>query len=188
MFAAKRFASDPVGSESAGWRGHAHRRCPPPSWWVATACVSLSMVLSGCTALLSPPERPNVSISHLELVDFQLFEQRYRLYLRVQNPNDFALSVTGMSFALELNGRRFASGVSARPLEVPPFGEAVTQVDVVSSLARALEQLQRAREGGLERVSYTFSGVLRLGNGGMRLPFARNGELVLLPPADHHEI
>lgn len=146
------------------------------------------LVFIGCSALGTQPEPPNVSVSHLELVDTGLFEQRYRLYLRVQNPNDVALWITGMRFALELNGRPFATGVNAHPTNVPPYGEVVKQIDVVSGLAQVLEQLQLAGEGRLERARYVFSGVLHLGNGGLQLPFVRAGELVLLPLGERHAI
>ena len=46
-----------------------------------------------------------------------------------------------MSFELELNGKKFARGVSDRSLSIPGLGEALVDVSAVTSLGDVLRQL-----------------------------------------------
>ncbi|MCA9422181.1 MAG: LEA type 2 family protein, partial [Nitrospira sp.] len=41
-----------------------------------------------------------------------MFEQRLQVDLRVRNPNDFDLEVTGLDFTLHLNDQRLARGLT----------------------------------------------------------------------------
>jgi LEA14-like dessication related protein len=63
--------------------------------------------------LLAPGiEAPRVTVSDLELVHATLLAQRYRIVLTMQNPNTFDLPIEGLRYALVLNGKEFATGVS----------------------------------------------------------------------------
>ena len=141
----------------------------------------LALLLSACAVLGERPESPNVSIKNLELQEFNLFEQRYRLHLRIQNPNDFELAMSGMSYELELNGREFATGVSDQEVTVPAFGDVVIEVHVVSNLARVIEQLREVGEGGRPTLRYQLSGKIGVGSFGGRIPFSHEGDLELFP-------
>ena len=135
-------------------------------------------LLCACAGLLNRPEPPNIYLTDVQMLDMSLFEQRYRLRLRVQNPNDFPLPISGMNYTVEINGRDFAEGVSPRSVTIPAFGEEVIEVDAVSNLARVVDQvLDFGREQSLR---YRLSGSLRLDRTGIaRLPFDYQGELSL---------
>ena len=133
--------------------------------------------LFSCAAISTRPEPPNISLVDLRPLDVGLFEQRYRLRLRIQNPNPFALPIRGMDYVLHLNDREFGYGVSPEAATVPAFGERVIEVDVVSNLARAFDQLvELGAVGGLR---YRLSGGLRLKNVAARVPFEYQGEISL---------
>jgi LEA14-like dessication related protein len=61
-------------------------------------------------------------------------EQRVRIDLRLQNPNDRQLVVQGMRVDLELNGQRLARGVSNTRFTIPALGEATTSITTSTSL------------------------------------------------------
>jgi LEA14-like dessication related protein len=61
--------------------------------------------LAAYSNLLERPEPPRVSLAGLEIVDANLFEQRYALRLRLQNTNDMTLSITGLDYEVFLNDR-----------------------------------------------------------------------------------
>jgi LEA14-like dessication related protein len=107
-----------------------------------------------------------------------LFEQRYQLQLRVQNPNDLDLPVEGLHCTLYINEREFAQGVGGGVM-VPRFGEAVLTVNVVSNLQRVFEQFRSAGETTAKPVSYRLVGRLSVEGYSAAVPFEYQGEFDL---------
>ena len=138
----------------------------------------LTLVMAGCATMAGLAEAPSVTVAGLELVDATLLEQRFAVKLRVMNPNDVDLPIRGVSFTLDINGHEFARGVGAREVTVPRYGEALLELNAVSSLSGILRQLDEARRGERTRLTYRIRGRLDgAGIGG--LPFDRSGELSL---------
>ena len=134
--------------------------------------------LSGCAGLGGLSPKPEVSVAGLSLVQMGLFEQRFTLKLRIQNPNDVELRINGLSFEIELNGQSFITGLSDRGVTIPRFGEALLDVNATSTLGSALKQLRELQKGGRERIDYRIFG--RLNASGMgTMPFERRGDLQL---------
>lgn len=144
------------------------------SFYVAIAL--LTLLLTGCAALLSKPQSPQVTLANIQLVDMGLLEQRYRMDLRMLNPNNFALPISGMSYDLAINGKVFARGVSRQEVNLPAFGEDILQIDVVSDLSKLISQLNDL--GGDNRiVRYSVAGSVAVMNRSLRLPFKHEGEV-----------
>lgn len=143
-------------------------------WIPHTLLLLILFMQSGCAGLTRKPEPPVVGLSNIQLGQMTLFEQRYALQLRVQNPNDFALPIQGLQCTLFINEREFASGVSGAAVTVPRFGEALLHVDVVSDLRRVFEQVRDAGNAG--PVSYRLSGKVSVEGFAFSLPFDYRGE------------
>ncbi len=62
------------------------------------------------------------------------------LKLRIQNPNDLPLDFNGVSVQMDVQGKRFATGVSNTAGSVPRFGEAIIEVPVSISVLRIARQ------------------------------------------------
>lgn len=139
---------------------------------------ALLILISGCSYFPTRPEPPMVSLTNMELVDATLFEQRYRLHLRIQNPNNFELPIEGMRYTLVLNGREFASGVSNDIETLPAYGEVVVPVTLVSNLFRVYEQL-RHPDPDRKAFTYAIEGSLNLRGLPTSLPFNHRGEIPL---------
>jgi len=139
----------------------------------------LLTAVAGCASLWRTAEPPRVSLVDVRAGDMTVFEQRYLVKLRVQNPNPTPLSVDGMSFEVELNERAFGHGVSPRAFSVPAYGETVVDVEVASSLVRLLEQLQALDPGRAEALRYRLSGDLHLTGPDGSLRFEEDGALRL---------
>ena len=81
---------------------------------------ALIALLAGCATTGTIEEPPRVSLVSIAPEEFQLFEQRYRVTLRVLNPNDAQLTIRGISHITAKAGEvviwtgRFAS-VSTMP-------------------------------------------------------------------------
>jgi LEA14-like dessication related protein len=133
-------------------------------------------LLSACAGLGGLSHKPEVSVAGVKLVHVGVFEQRFALTLRVQNPNDVELRINGLSVEVELNGQPFITGLSDKGVTVPRFGEAVLEVMATSTLGSALKQLREFQKGGRERIDYRIVGRLNLSGIGT-VPFERRGDL-----------
>lgn len=140
--------------------------------------VVLALWLTACAGVFGLAHKPEVSVAGLNLLQFGVFEQRFALRLRVQNPNDVELPIRGLSFDIQLNGQPFVRGVSDKTLTVPRYGEAVLDVAATSTLGNAVRQLRELQKAGQERIDYRLIGHLQLQGLGS-LPFERRGDLQL---------
>jgi LEA14-like dessication related protein len=147
------------------------------------ALVVAAAGLAGCAALAPRLETPRLSLIGLQLVEATLFEQRLQVRLRVQNPNDIALPVRGLSVDFELDGEEFAQGVTARAFEVPAFGEAEFDMMITANAATAILKIfsrGRDREVPRESLDYRIKGKLSTSLGLLRsVPFEETGTIPL---------
>ena len=134
-------------------------------------------LLSACAGLTERPEPPQVSLANINIMELGIFEQRYGLRLRIQNPNSFALPLAGMSYQLYINGESFAHGVSSDRVTIPAFGENVVDVDVVSSLTQLAKQLTDLGAQARPSVKYRLEGKVKLDNFVGNIPFNYEGEV-----------
>ncbi|MDH3900805.1 MAG: LEA type 2 family protein [Gammaproteobacteria bacterium] len=139
------------------------------------------LLFAGCTTMSNYPEHPRVSLVSIQPKDMTLLEQRYGLQLRILNPNETAIPVEGLSYSLEINGHEFAYGVSRQAVSIPPFGEALLDVDVVSNLLSVMQQVQEMSEEQQESLQYRLAGKISLANSLVKLPFDYHGELKYSP-------
>ena len=137
-----------------------------------------ALVLVGACALRGDMRPLEVRLADLRPIGGGLFEQRFRVDLRLVNPNDFALDIDGLTLDLDLQGRPFASGLSNRRVRVPRLGEAVVPVEASTSILEFARQIFVLAETG--DLSYRISGVAYLGGiGGGQVPYERSGSLGL---------
>lgn len=136
----------------------------------------LAFLLAACTGLGGLSQKPEVSLAGLDLIGLGLFEQRFLIRLRIENPNDVALPISGLVFDVELNGQPFARGLSDKAVTVPRRSEAILEVQATSDLGRVLGQIRELQKSGRDRVDYRMSGRLSLEGVGS-LPFERKGDL-----------
>jgi LEA14-like dessication related protein len=139
------------------------------------------LLLTGCAALVPQLETPKLSVVNVEVTKTELWEQRMKVRLRVQNPNDRSLPVQGLSARLEVAGEEFATGVSAASFEVPALGEAEFDMDMTAHMAGALiKLLGRKGDAVGDAIDYRVTGKLSLSSGLLRsIPFEESGSFNL---------
>ena len=146
--------------------------------------ILLASIFLGACATLSPyKDSPRVSLVNIQPQEIGMLEQRFALQLRILNPNDVAIPVEGLSYAIEINDREFAYGVSRQSVEIPAFGEALLDVEVASNLLNVMQQLQALRSETRNSLAYRLTGKISLANSPASLPFDYSGELTYLPAA-----
>lgn len=97
------------------------------------------LVLGGC-ASLQRHEPIQVIVAGVEPLQGEGLEVRMLLKLRIQNPNEQPLDFNGVSVRMDVQGKRFATGVSDAAGSVPRFGEALVEVPVSISLFHIARQ------------------------------------------------
>lgn len=142
----------------------------------------LGAVLSGCATMGGLSEAPRVSLVSIEPVDVQLFEQTFRVRLRVQNPNSQDITIRGLDYELVVNDKLFAQGVSGKPVTIPAYGENTADVNVVSTLQRVMEQLQALSKRGEPTIDYSISGHANVDGIPIPVPFEYADTLSLPRP------
>jgi LEA14-like dessication related protein len=136
----------------------------------------LGAALLAACALAPKLEAPKLSIVDAQILSTDLWSQRLRVRLRVQNPNDRALPVKGLEYTIEVEGQQFASGESATSFVVPAMGEAEFDTNVTTNLAGALMKLLARGANAGHDVSYRLSGKVSLSEGFLRsIPFDERG-------------
>ncbi len=142
-----------------------------------------SLLLAGCASLVQR-EPVRINVVGLEPLPGEGMEMRFKVKLRVQNPNETAIDFDGLALDLDLNGRPFASGVSDRTGSVPRFGETLIEIPVSVSAIAVVRQalgLIEGVDGSKAEVPYALRGRLAGGLlGGMR--FSDSGTLKLPEP------
>ena len=136
-------------------------------------------LLSACSGLPLQPKTPEISLAGVQVTKLALDEQRFRVRLRIQNPNDFALPIHAIDYVLRLNDQDFAAGASTRPITVPALGERELELDVGGRLQNALPQLVALGTGS--SLKYSLSGNVTLSDFMFKLPFSKQGKVSLRP-------
>ncbi len=139
----------------------------------------LLILFAGCAGIRMMLQPPDVSLVNIVPIQFTLFEQRYRLQLRIQNPNEDPLPIRGMKYKVYLNEQEFAHGVSRQPVTVPAFGEALFDVEVTSDLGGVLKQIGELSKGERKKFKYRLAGGIKIAHQPVSLPFSYKGEIDL---------
>lgn len=138
----------------------------------------LAVVLMFCAAGCTPKfERPDLSVTSIEMQGGNLLRQNFLVKFEVQNPNPRALPVSGLHAELNVDGERIASGVSNRSFVVPPMGQMEFDMTITANMALALLQLSN-RHG--DSIDYEVTGAASLDLPFMHnLPFRQTGSFSL---------
>jgi len=142
-------------------------------------------ILPGCAGPGKHMKSPRIHISDIRPGEMKPLEAVFLVELRVLNTNDIPLKVKGIDCELEVNDRRFASGVGNVAVEIPAFGTGTVPVTVYSSVIDTVRGLFSFK--GREKLKYRIFGRLSIEGGFLlpsSIPFESQGELDLKSPPD----
>jgi LEA14-like dessication related protein len=148
----------------------------------AVGAIAALLLSAGCAGFGSRLEPPKLSVVGVEIVRGDLFEQRFKARMRVQNPNDRSIAVRGVSYTLQIGGEELGRGLSGSSFTVPALGEAEFDMLVTANLAgTVMRLLERVRSDGLpDSLSYRLRGEVKLSEGFVRtIPFDEKGAVKL---------
>ncbi|MGI9246183.1 MAG: LEA type 2 family protein [Steroidobacteraceae bacterium] len=146
---------------------------------LAPLLATLLLALGACSAFTPRLETPDLELMGLQMLSTDVFAQKFRVRLKVTNPNDLELPVRGLDYQIFLMGDSFAEGNSVDRFVVPAKGEAefdmVVTTNFVSSLGRLIS---RVGGGKLENLDYEIAGSVLLDKGFVKkIPFNKRGKV-----------
>jgi len=146
--------------------------------WIAYALCLLIFFsgFAGCSGLFRTLERPRVNIANIIAKEIKLFEQVFDLELRIQNPNDLPLAINGLAFEMEVNEKRFATGVSNQSLTIDRLSSAVVHVQAITTMWGLLQQVAAYQQTRTPRVTYRMKGTIYSSSPSVKLAFDDSGE------------
>ena len=107
--------------------------------------VVLFALVLGCATTPKMPEPPVVYVTGISPTGGGLLEQKIRVGLRIENPNNFELQMTGIEFDLDLNGRPFARGMGSHELTLPRLGSQELSVQATTTVIEVLRRSKACR-------------------------------------------
>jgi LEA14-like dessication related protein len=135
------------------------------SSFLAMGSLLCAFLLGGCVRY----QPVDVFVIGLTPIESAPFEQRIKVDLRIQNPNDTAIDATGMQIRLDANGARLARGVSDAAFTIPRLGETTTSIVATTSVFDLVKQL--VVMSGKQTFQYVLEGNVYTTGGG---PLARS--------------
>jgi LEA14-like dessication related protein len=125
------------------------------------AGVIAAILVTACTTLAPRFATPQLSLTGIQLLGGDLFQQEFRLGLRIHNPNRQTLPVERVRVRLRLGGQSVASGTSVHRFVVPPTGDARFDMTVNANLAAGIAEIARLDRSNAP-LPYEIDGVVRL--------------------------
>jgi LEA14-like dessication related protein len=139
--------------------------------------LALVLLLAGCA--WTHLQTPRLSVVDVQVQGGNLWSQRLRVRMHVDNPNDRALPVRALEYTIEVEGQTFATGASSNAFVVPALGATDFDMDVTTNLAGTALQLL-TRGSAANSVGYRLTGKLTLSEGLLRsIPFDQRGNFSL---------
>jgi LEA14-like dessication related protein len=141
----------------------------------------LALALAAC-ATTARPQAPRVSVETVVIDRMTPADAQFSVTLKLDNPNDQVLAVDEISSFLRLEDIVVGTARLAAPVRLPPHavGTAtlITHADWPATMRAVIAAAKRAeaQPQADPKVRYAVTGLATL-DGGLTLPFARNGEL-----------
>jgi len=151
-------------------------------WILLLLSGALCLPASSCRPLLKEVfKAPKVRVVNIGFAGNPLVSRgpvETILLLAVNNPNTYAVTVSGVAYTATVGNRRLAEGEQNEVIRLEPSGETVVKVPIVlqtEAFAAALREVLEART-----LSYEFNGsvgVVAPLAGVIRVPFSRTGTI-----------
>lgn len=161
-----------------------------PQLFIRLLIITLCLVLTaGCAGTGRYTKTPKVTLADIQIQEIKTLETAFQIELRLLNPNDIPLEVSGMECDLKIDGKDFAAGVTGDHHVIPAYGSAIIPVSVYASVLDMVSSVISLVQGSSvktntpESLRYELSGHIRLGGKNVMkktVPFDAKGELSLV--------
>jgi LEA14-like dessication related protein len=126
-------------------------------------------------------QAPSVTPTNVEVIEAQMFEQRFKVTLHVENPNDRDLPIKSANAKLQIEDVEVGHGETAQPFTVPARGATDFDMIVTTNVATTLPGLLTRIVRGGDLPHYQLSGWVHTDIGLLPpIPFSKSGQIA--PP------
>lgn len=129
--------------------------------WLSGLLLVIGLV--GCASMSPNYQQPRIELISFAPTQAKGFEQRFKIGLRIVNPNARKLSVRGLVYQLSLNGHRVVSGVSGDIPDVPAYGDVAVELEAGASLIGGAKFVYDLVQSDRESIDYELEARLDLG-------------------------
>jgi LEA14-like dessication related protein len=128
--------------------------------WYAGLLLATTL-LSACASTGDLVSAPDVSLRNVQMTKVEFSRQTFLLSFDVTNPNPFPLPISTVSYGVELDSQRFASGRTQGGFTVPASGDGEFAISVELNLLKTAPQLLYiVRDGEKRDIAYELKGQL----------------------------
>jgi LEA14-like dessication related protein len=114
-------------------------------------------------------QRPVFTISSIAVMQAELINTRFRVSLRIDNPNSFPVELTSFNYELYGGGRYWAEGKETKVMQIPPESSAVKDLFLLMNFMNMKREVLD-QVIALRTVRYRFTGDVAVGTGVEYLP------------------
>lgn len=147
---------------------------------VRIALLGLIPFLPACSSLFTDDFRdPSIHLLKVEVVRAKLLEQKFNLFFRIENPNNFSLDIEDLNYSLYLNEVKLASGQTSLSYTLAANSNTTIKVPVRTNLWRNLKQVIKMLKNPDQPISYRLEGQIEAGSWFTRsVKVSRSGEII----------
>lgn len=117
----------------------------------------LTLLTAGCASLTTPMDPPKVSLESFSSLPSEGGGPRFQIKLRVQNPNEQTLDISGVSYGIELAGKEVITGVSNDVPVIEGYSEGIVTLDASLKLLQVLRLLSSLGQTTADELTYRFT-------------------------------
>lgn len=115
------------------------------------------LVLPGCAGLTTQMDPPKVTLESFKSIPSDSGAPRFEIKLRIQNPNEQSLNITGISYGIELLDQEVISGVTNDVPVIEGYSEGVVSLDASVQLLQVLRLLANLGQAESDALEYRFT-------------------------------
>ena len=138
------------------------------------ASLALIALAAGCAVLSPKPLPPRVTLEAVRVTRLAVTDARFTVTLAVHNPNAYDLAVNALDARLAVEGEPLLDGRLAAPAVFAAGTATRIDIEARTTLAAVAMAWERISRRPVVRYEVTGTAVVQ---DGLRLPFARSGEL-----------
>ncbi len=143
--------------------------------------VLVAVMIAGCAGTGVVVERPEVTLSGVEMRNLSFSGQTFLLSFDVNNPNPFPLPIRSVRYHVQLANQTFASGETQGDFSIPASGNGEFDISVELDILKSAGQLTSVLRSGMSKpVAYELNGSLAVDIPFVNpLPFSTSGVITI---------
>lgn len=128
-----------------------------PTRFRLLALLAWLLLAAGCATLTTPMDPPVVTLDSFASLPSEGGGPRFEIKLRVQNPNEQRLDISGISYGIALAGTEVISGVTNDVPVIEGYSEGVVTLEANLQLFQLLRLLASLGQADTDELTYRFA-------------------------------